>query len=198
MLRDDVMEALAEYVGRPNGWDASPEVFTVYVQGRHVTLSPIPIPPDIWSRYEKPSLALEALAEALSGQRGALIVPPGKSGSLHAVALVHEAFWVDVDRSDPQEERRVQAFVDQGRLRDHPMAREIRFAVAVDRDGVTYQARHVRGKVGTEHDMLLPGEPDAQASGIVVEALDRLVEALTGAKPQQRPEPRMVPPADMN
>ena len=198
-MHDAVMAALVEHIEQAPQWDAPPELFMVYVLGRQVTLSPMPLPPGAWCAFESPAMALESLADALSGQHGALMVPPGPNGSLHAVAFVHEAFWVDVDTSDPHEARRVQALVDRGRLRDHPAAKDIRFAVAVDRDGVTYNARHVRGAIGTERDVQLPGGgADAQASGIAIEALDRLVETFTGAKPQQRPASWLVPPAEMN
>ena len=198
MIRDAVMAALVEHIeGAPN-WDAPPELFMVYVQGRQVALSAVPLPPGVWDAFGSPGEALESLADALGGHRGALLVPPGKEGSLHAVAFVHEAFWVDVDTSDPHEARRVQALADQRRLREHPAAQDIRFAVAVDREGMTYSARHVRGTIGTETDILMPGDTGAQASGITVEALDRLVEAFTGAKPPKRPSSWLVPPASMN
>jgi hypothetical protein len=199
LLNSAIFDALAERVERAPQWDADPVLFRVYVVGRVVTLAPIAVPPEQWRVFGGTAAGLEALAKVMI-LAGMTDREPTTRGNLHAVAFFHEGWTVHPEPSidDHHAWRRIQKMAGDHRLRFHPDAVEIRNAIAVDRDGYTYQVQHKRGHVGTETRLMVPGHPDTQAAGVVVEALDAMIVQLTGCTLPPRPDATIQTSGDMN
>jgi hypothetical protein len=196
MLHLAIMDALIERVVSAAQWDADPELLAVHVDGLEVTLTRMPVPPSVWDGPGGPGAGLEMFAEAIPPVRPGL--PPGVTGELHALAFVHEGWTVEnVDLTDHHAWRRVQKMAGEGRLRFHPDAREIRAVAAVDVAGNVYHVKLVRGSGETETRIAVPGD-DYEPSGIIVDALDELVEKMTGAPRQKRPDGSVQVSGEMN
>jgi hypothetical protein len=186
MLHNVIMNALAERVDEAQEWDEPPAVLLVFVLGHAVTLVRLNVPDSAWGGPGGAAAGLELVAETV----GHLRMRPRADdphGTLQGVAFLHEG-WEVIGSESPgyHETRQIESLVVQRRLREHPDAREMRAIVAVDRSGNVYQVKHVRGEIGTTRLLAFPGG-DAEPAGVIVEALDYIVYALTGAPRQQRP-----------
>jgi hypothetical protein len=196
MLHLIIMDALTERVAKASMWDADPVLFAVHVDGREVQLTAMPVPSRVWDSPGGAAAGLWLFAEVIPSVRPGL--PPGVTGTLEALAFLHEGYEVaDVDLTDHHAWRRVQKMAGEGRLRFHPSAREVRAVTAVDRSGNVYNAKHVRKSGETSTRISMPGT-DEEPCGTIVEALDELVEKLTGAPRQVRRDPTVQISGEMN
>lgn len=190
MLHNVIMAALAERAETEARWDGAPALFRVYLIGRLVSLVPVDLPPVVWLHPKGPAAGLEMIAQRIVAA-ARLTGPPrtSKHGILHGIAFLSEAWFVEPPpEGDHHAWRRIQHMANEHRLKEHPDAHEIRTIIAVDLHGVTYEARLTRGKAVASRLIMMPGE-EPQAGGAIVESLDQMVEALTGAPAQKRPSP---------
>jgi hypothetical protein len=175
----------AEAEQRPR-WDEYPVLYRLHQRGGAHRLVDLGIAPETWEKAETQTV-LTSLALLIMA--GNYRPPPGDpEGELAGMAFRTEAWDVETEPGDHFGMHRMNKMSGEGRLWQHPGRVEVRMAIAVDRHGVTYQAKHRRGG-DTEQLVMLPGRGELQASGAIVEALDVMVATLTGAGLPTRPSP---------
>jgi hypothetical protein len=190
MLDEAIAAALAARAEAEPAWDAMPVVFLIFVQGRHVTLTPLEVRGLVWEMPGGPPEGLMIVAMALR-KIGMRPDGPGENGTLHGVAFMHEGH--EVTATDHHSDVLSQQLLSQGRgrLKQHPLSREMRGVTAVDCDRTAYQIRLYRdtGEVTT---LVMKPDGEYQPSGLVMEALDHILETLTGTPMPVRPDDHVM------
>lgn len=190
MLNEAIAAALAERAAAEPHWDSPPVVFLVFVQGRHVTLDPLAVGEMVWRMPNGPAEGLVVIARMLA-KIGMRPDGPGEHGSLHGVAFMHEGY--EVSPVDHHTEVLTQQLLSQGRgrLKDHPLSREMRGITAVAVDGTAYQIRRYRDtdEVTT---LIAPAGGEYEPGGVITEALDHILETLTGTPMPKRPDDHIM------
>ena len=180
-----IQSVLAAEADTDWGWNQLPVLYRLHVLDGSPHLVNLGIARHVWTSGDVQAV-LTGIALLMEAGRF-MPVPDDPAGELVGMAVRTEGWWVEShpDR-DPRGHERMNKMSGEGRLYQHPDRVEVRMVTAVDRHGVTYQVRHVRDGE-TEQLMMLPGREDLQLTGAVIEALDVMVHALTGAKPPPRP-----------
>jgi hypothetical protein len=186
-LTKAVVAALVEAVHAVPVWDAAPVLYRIERQGPKIRLAAVDITPEAWSvphtGLRAPEV-LEVIAETFEalGVRGLA----DADRELFGMAFCHEGWTVpDELLEDYHQARQVEQMAGDHMLDRHPQRVEVRMMSAVDRRGLSYLVQHTRGG-GTRHVVTSPGRAEAELAGAVFEALDRLVEQLTGVRAQPR------------
>jgi hypothetical protein len=165
--------------GRRN-WGEPPDLMFVYTgNGGRVHLRSVGIPWQVWASGEcSDVLGMIAYAAEELAPLWAVIAPPGLIG----VGVRCDAWAL---HGLPAEE--VQA-LGKGQVRAHPAAARERFICAVDRGGTTYAI-----EVNSDGEVLAtrvfpPGHPQSTATGMLPDALDRILRALLNVNLPARPD----------
>jgi hypothetical protein len=188
-----VVAALRDTVHGVPVWDAAPVLYRLYLHGEaEAEVRPVAVSPELWSTPHTGMRTPEVL-DMIAGQMAAFGLVDGQ---VFGMAFCHEGWTVPDEVIDDYHAGR-QALEMSGdhRLYQHPQRVEVRIMTAVDRRGMSYMVEHTRGG-GTRHVVASPGR-DPQLAGAVLEALDRMVEQLTGFPAQAR-RSSMVPSREAN
>jgi hypothetical protein len=179
-----IQAAILEVAEERPRWDEPPALYRVHVRDGETHLVDMGIEPQVWAASDVQSVLTGMSLLMVAGNFKPR--PDDPAGELVGMAFRNEAFWVETELNDAQATHRMNKMAGEHRLWQHPGRVEVRIVIAVDRHGITYQAMHKRSGE-TEQQMMLPGRGEVQAAGAVVEALDAMVFALTGAIPPKRP-----------
>jgi hypothetical protein len=176
-VADLIMDTLVAEVKSRTEWDEPPALFFLYLEGGRCRASALPVPDEIWA-MDAPPRVLAGLADGAGEFSGLLsaVAPEG----LHGAAFRCEAWAVTGGKPGSGSDRELRAASRARRLHVHPDRVESRCMYGVDRAGTTYSAMLARGEalVRRQVSYRKPGRPDF--SGIIPNALDRLVMALLG------------------
>jgi len=125
------------------------------------------------------------MADGLGEFSGLLssVAPEG----LHGAGFRCEAWAVTGAKAGTRREREVTAAARARRLHVHPDRIESRCMYAVDRAGITYSAMQARGESEVKRSVSYPRAGEPGFSGIIPDALDRLVMGLLGVELAARP-----------
>jgi hypothetical protein len=181
-----VMDTLVAEVKSRTEWDEAPALYFLYLEDGKCRASALPLPDALWA-VDAPPRVLARLAEG-AGDFSALLSSVAPEG-LHGAAFRCEA-WV-VEAGKPGTERYSEAVAASmgRRLDSHPERVESRCMYAVDRAGATFSATQARGDGEVRESVTYrkPGHPDF--TGIIPNALDRLVTATLGVELPARVHP---------
>lgn len=176
---DLIMDTLVSEVKSRTGWDEPPALFFLYLEGGRCRVSALPLPDEVWA-LDAPPRVLARLADGAGEFSGLLssVAPEG----LHGAAFRCEAWAVTGGKPGSEREREVTAASHARQLHVHPDRVEFRCMYAVDRAGTTYSAMQARGEWAVKRSVSYrkPGFPEV--SGIIPNALDRLVTATLGVE----------------
>jgi hypothetical protein len=178
-VADQVLAALAAEVGSRTEWDEPPALYFLYLDGGKARISQASVPEFLWSA-DAPPRVLARIADSLGEFSGLLsaVAPEG----LHGAAFRCEAWVVDAGKPGTERRSEVSAEAMAKRLDVHPDRVESRCMYAVDRAGATYSVTQAKGDPEVKRSVSYrkPGSPDF--TGIIPNALDRLVTALLGVE----------------
>ena len=191
-LKHDVLAMIAaELDGRPS-WGEVPALYAIRLSEppRVPRMDLVPVPDQVWATGPGWRLADILTTVALRFAANA----PELEGTMHDVYGV--AFRAEGDgllNLQPGTAETSEAMVAglTHTIAQQPGSQEMRFGLAVDRAGRTYQCLHPRG--GAPLDVIsepkqVGGFPRAESAGAFVEALDAIMCAITGRDmPQRRP-----------
>lgn len=176
-MADRIEAALAAEVSDRSEWDEPPGLYFLRVDGGECALRPQAVPVSCWA-MGPPSRVLEAIADGF-GQFSGLLQPAAPEG-LYGVAFRCEMWEVRTGLPGAEDHDQAQAMAHERRLYQHPDRIEVRSIWAVDRYGISYDATLERetGEMRRLVTYPKPGVPGF--SGIIPDALDKLVTVLLG------------------
>lgn len=176
-VADRIMDTLVAEVKSRTEWDEAPALYFLYLEAGQCRASALPLPDEIWA-IDAPPRVLAQLADGAGELSGLLsaVAPEG----LHGAAFRCEAWVVEAGTPGTERYSEVTAASMGRRLDTHPDRVESRCMYGVDRAGNTYSATQARGEADVKQSVSYrkPGRPDF--SGIIPNALDRLVMAALG------------------
>lgn len=177
-----VLAALEDTVLGVPVWDAAPVLYRVYLHDEaEAEVRPVLVSPELWSTSHTGMRAPDVL-EMIAGQMAEFGLV---DADVFGMAFCHEGWTVpDEVLVDYHAGRQALEMSGDHRLYQHPQRVEVRIMTAVDRRGISYMVEHTRGGP-TRHVVCSPGR-DPELAGVVLEALDRMVEQLTGFPAQAR------------
>ncbi len=183
-VADQVMDTLVAEIEKRDEWDEPPALFFLYLEGGKCRASALPVPDAIWAT-DAPPRVLARMADGLGEFPGLLssVAPEG----LHGAAFRCEAWAVSGGKPGSRREREVTAASRARQLHVHPDRVESRCMYAVDRAGITYSAMLARGQRQVKPSVSYPKPGEPGFSGIIPNALDRLVMSLLGVELAARP-----------
>jgi hypothetical protein len=174
-VADRIMDTLVAEVKSRTDWDEPPALYFLYLEGGESRASALPLPDVIWT-MDAPPRVLSRLADGAGEFSGLLssVAPEG----LHGAAFRCEAWVVEAGKPGTERYSEATAASMARRLDTHPDRVESRCMYGVDRAGTTYSATQARGQDEVRQSVSYrkPGRPDF--SGIIPNALDRLVMAV--------------------
>jgi hypothetical protein len=178
-VADLVMDSLAAEVKSRTEWDEPPALFFLYLEGGRCRARPLPVPDFMWE-IDAPPRVLSRMADGL-GEVGGLLASVAPEG-LHGAAFRCEAWAVDAGMPGTERRSEVSAASMARQLHVHPDRVESRCMYAVDRAGITYSAMRAKGSDEVKRSVSYPKPGKPGFSGIIPNALDRLVTALLGVE----------------
>jgi hypothetical protein len=128
----------------------------------------------------RPPRVLARLADG-AGEFSGLFRAVAPEG-LHGAAFRCEAWAVDAGKPGTERYSETTAASMARQLHVHPDRVESRCMYAVDRAGITYSAMQARGEAEVKRSVTYPKPGKPGFSGIIPNALDRLVTALLGVE----------------
>jgi hypothetical protein len=189
-----IVAALVELVEGVPVWDGPPVLYRLYLAADgEVVLRPVAVSVELWSVPHTGMRHPEVL-DMIADQMEEFGLADDQ---VFGMVFCHEAWTVpDAVIDDYHAARQAMQMAGDHRLYEHPQRVEIRLASCVDRRGLTFLVEHTRGG-GTRHAVASPGRGELEVAGGVIEALDKMVEQLTGVPAQQR-RSATVPDRDAN
>lgn len=176
-IQDQVTELMTLELRRRAQWDEAPALYLLYLHAGTPWLRDLQVPEAAWEQAPTPLLVLDAMSRGLEKARPLLQGDPPLG--LHGAAFRCETWQVPKPR-DPGEARRLEADVRARRVHLRPDRTETRTMCAVDRAGITYTAEWARGAAAPRTAVWYPGPGHPAVTGIVPEALTRMVTGLLG------------------
>lgn len=174
-----VLDALAAEVTARTEWDEPPALCFLYLHDGKCHVRPLDVPGRYWAAAP-PSRVLAAIADGL-GEFPGLLQRAAPEG-LHGAAFRCEMWEVRGDPADTAALARAEAMAGERRLYQHPGRVEVRSMWAVDRGGASYDATVERGTGGMRRHVSYPKPGVPGFTGIIPDALDKLVTALLGVE----------------
>lgn len=196
--RAAVAAHLAGRAGDLQGWDRSPELWSVHLDGNGtVSTRKARIPDLVWAGG--PPAAILALFSGGVQRAGGW--PPATGipgGGLHGAAFLYEGWSVPAGRPGTAEASEAFAAAMRRGIGDIPGRAEVRILVAVAADGATYQITRQRGgalrsavwEPGRDGHLWVDGVRAGRArhpSAVIPDALDRIVAATCRVSLPARP-----------
>lgn len=191
--REQMVAVLAKKIEAGNL--LSPELYLVLADSAGPSLLRVPVPPEIWAVGEAVGKkTADVLADIVTticdspdGRARQILTAMG-GGRLAAVAFRVKGWGVPHPEPGTAEMSELAAAAMSGHgIGDQPGAVHFELMTAVDTAGVTYAAQLNDGERRADRMIMAP-DTDFQAGGYIVECLDRMVSALTGAVLPARPD----------
>lgn len=182
-MADRILAALEAEARSREEWDETPGLYFLRVDGGGCEPRPLPVPDRYWAAGP-PGSVLSALADGLGRFSGTLrsVTPEG----LYGAAFRSEMWEVRTGPPGGEDHDQAAAMAGERRLWQHPDRVEVRAIWAVDRGGVTYDVTLER-KTGDVRRQVVYPKPGAPGfSGLIPEALDKIVTTLLGVQMPSR------------
>lgn len=193
-LHERIGDLLAEALDARTAWDEPPALYSIHLPSlkvQHGLYNPAlvkwPVDDQMWDANRagmRTTDILESFSWFVHAHADLFrkVDEEGKARHIYGMGFRHEGWALPESHLKPGTAERSEAYLASSShtIYKHPDRIETRSFVAVDRARVSYMARLARGETRAERFVIYPGQPGVSAQGTIIEALDRLLEAVTG------------------